>query len=270
MKTKAFVVAGTHSGSGKTTVSLSLMAAYQSRNLKVQGFKIGPDYIDPSLHRIITGKPTINLDSWMMTEKFLRWSFAQHASNADISVTEGVMGLYDSKTATSDDGSTAQTAKILGLPVILVVNAASMARSAAAIVKGFMEFDEETNVAGVIFNNVGSSNHLRLLTESVHEYCNIPVIGGFKREHQIALPSRHLGLFMGEDNVLAPEMIRKLSELAITNLNLKLLDKISNVDLPKPQEIDIKPLFDRNKKMAVAMDKAFCFYYQDNLEILKE
>ncbi len=333
MKTRAFVVGGTQSGSGKTTITLALMAAFASRNHRVQGFKVGPDYIDPSLHRIITGKPSINLDSWMMPERFLKWSFSRAARDSEINIVEGVMGLYDSRTPVSDDGSTAEVSRILGLPVILVVNAASMARSAAAIVKGFMEFDRKTNVAGVIFNNVGSDNHLRLLTESVNKYCNIPVVGGFKREHQVALPSRHLGLFMGEDNVLTPEMIKKLSELATANLDLRLLRKISTVELPDSQEIDITPpfdpstssgqrpstlrqaqdtalrpfgrlrapqaqgtassgqrlrqrrtqggtgsghrklgavLFEGKKKMAVAMDNAFCFYYHDNLEILKK
>ncbi len=270
MKTGAFVVAGTHSGSGKTTVTLALMSAFGSMNYSVQGFKVGPDYIDPSLHRIITKRPSVNLDSWMMPEQFLRWTFSRHARNSRINIVEGVMGLFDSRSAISDDGSTAQVSKLLGLPVILVVNAASMARSAAAVVKGFAEFDNEVKVAGIIFNNVGSEKHLKLLADSVAKYCNVPVVGGLQRENQIELPSRHLGLFMGEDRVLSVDMIKKLSELAKTYLDLELLEKISEVPLPVSEDIKIRPLFSQKKKMAIAMDNAFCFYYRDNLEILKK
>ncbi len=270
MTSRAFIVAGTHSGSGKTTVTLSLMAAFRSRNCNVQGFKVGPDYIDPSLHKIITGKPSINLDSWMIPGKFLNWTFARHAKNADINIIEGVMGLYDSRTATTDDGSTAEVAKKLGVPVILVINAASMARSVAALVKGFADFDPGVNIAGVILNNVGSGRHLKFLSESVTRYCDIPVIGGFPRENNISIPSRHLGLFMGQDNVLKPGMIEKLSELARENLNLELIEKISEVSLPECEEPAIRPIFRRPKKLAVAMDNAFCFYYRDNLDILEQ
>ncbi len=270
MKARAFVVAGTHSGSGKTTVTLSLMAAFRDRNLKVQGFKVGPDYIDPSLHKIITGSPSVNLDSWMMPEKFLKWTFAKHATTAGINIVEGVMGLYDSRTATSDDGSTAEVAKLLGLPVILVVNAASMARSAAALVKGFSEFDPLLNISGIIFNNVGSPRHLELLRNSVQHYCNIPVLGGLPREQRIEIPSRHLGLFMGEDEVLSSRVIRTLSQLASDYLELELLEKISEVKIKQADEIEVELLYDVPRKMAVAMDKAFCFYYSDNLEILQK
>jgi cobyrinic acid a,c-diamide synthase len=268
MQTKAILIAGAGSGTGKTTVSLGLMAALKNRGLKVQGFKAGPDYIDPSLHRVVTGMPSINLDTWMMPPDFLSRSFESRAANADISIVEGVMGLHDGREPDSPAGSTAELAAALGIPVILVLNAKSMARTAAAIVNGLIEFDKRVNVKGLILNNVGSPKHLDILKKAVSAYCSVPVLGGIPPVSDITLPSRHLGLFMGEDGVLE-NRLEKLSETIREHVEL---DKILAAS---EMEIEGKLLFDtpvepERGTIAVARDNAFCFYYDDNFKILKQ
>src|SRR5210317_1216939 len=183
---KGIVVAGTKSGCGKTTVSLGLMAALVKRGLKVAPFKVGPDFIDPGHHSRIAGVGSRNLDGWMLSRNFNLDVFAKGMIDADIAVVEGVMGLFDGYDGKSEAGSTAQIAKWLGLPVILLVDAASMARSAAAIVLGFEHFDVELTYAGVIFNNLGSSRHLQYLKEAVQNRVKMPCLGGILRNKDIA------------------------------------------------------------------------------------
>ena len=267
-ETQAILIAGAGSGTGKTTVSLGLMAAFKKQGLKVQGFKTGPDFIDPSLHRIITGRPSVNLDTWMMPADFLSRSFESRAASADISIIEGVMGLHDGRVPDSREGSTAELAATLDIPVILVLNAKSMARTAAAIINGLVDFDKKVNIKGIILNNIGSPNHLDILKKAISAYCSVPVLGGIPAVKKITLPSRHLGLFMGEDGVLE----NKIEILADTISNHVDLDRILTVS-----KIDIqgKPLFAAPPQtvkgtIAVARDKAFCFYYEDNFKILKQ
>ncbi|MGD9162034.1 MAG: cobyrinate a,c-diamide synthase [Desulfobacteraceae bacterium] len=267
MQTKALLIAGAGSGTGKTTVSLGLMAALKRNGLNVQGFKTGPDYIDPSLHRIITDRPSINLDTWMMPHDFLIRSFESRAVKADISIIEGVMGLHDGREPDSPAGSTAELASILGIPVILVINAKSMARTAAAIINGLVEFDKKLNVKGIILNNIGSPNHLDILKKAISAYCSIPVLGGIPVVKDISLPSRHLGLFMGEDGVLENK-IDRLAETISEYIDLDKLLSFAGI------ETEDKSLFDTpsekaKKRIAVARDNAFCFYYEDNFEILR-
>ncbi len=268
MHTKAILIAGAGSGTGKTTVSLGLMAALKKKGLKVQAFKTGPDYIDPSLHRVVTGSPSVNLDTWMMPPDFLSRSFESRAAKADISVIEGVMGLHDGREPDSPAGSTAELAASLGAPVILVINAKSMARTIAAIVNGLIQFDKRVNVTGLILNNVGSPKHLDILKKAVSAYCSVPVLGALPAVKDITLPSRHLGLFMGEDGVLE-DKLEKLAETISGHIDL---DKV--IEASK-MEIEGKSLFDSPEEtgkgtIAVARDRAFCFYYEDNFEILKQ
>jgi cobyrinic acid a,c-diamide synthase len=269
MKTKAVLIAGANSGCGKTTVTLGLMAAFQKMGLNVRGFKVGPDYIDPSLHRIVTGTPSINLDTWMMPDSFLRYSFTSRACKADISVIEGVMGIYDGKSADSDEGSTAELAERLGLPVILVINAESMARTAAAIVKGLVDFNPKLNIIGIVLNKIGSNTHRELLEKSIKTYCGLPVLGALKKNTDFGIPSRHLGLFMGDEGVLGPETVSRLAETIRAGIDL---DKIlSRVEFTLPQNSPpFSPICKKHKRLALARDQAFCFYYQDNLDILEE
>src|SRR5512137_673033 len=208
---KSIIIAGTHSGSGKTTITLGIMECLKRRGLRVAPFKVGPDFIDPGYHRLVTGRPSINLDGWMCSEHFVQETFYRHGADADISVIEGVMGLFDGIGGNQEAGSTAQIAKIVGAPVVLVVDAKSQARSAAALVRGFAEFDPQVRIAGVIFNNVGSDNHGRILRDAVESLgSGIKVVGCLPRDERLHIPSRHLGLMTVEENPLPAEFLDHL------------------------------------------------------------
>lgn len=189
-----FVVAGTGSGSGKTTVTLGLMRAFARRGLKVQGFKCGPDYIDPAYHTAVTGRSSRNLDSWMTSSSYLQEYFLRVSEDADLSVIEGVMGLYDGKEDTALTGSTAEIAILTDSPVLLVVDVRSMGRSAAAIVLGFQQLEPEVRIAAVIVNRCGSEGHYRMVRAAIEAACGIPVIGWLPRDGGLDIPERHLGL----------------------------------------------------------------------------
>lgn len=287
MTGQAFLIAAPQSGSGKTTVSLAIMAALSRRGLTVAPFKCGPDFIDPGYHRLVTGRPSINLDAWMCPEEFVRDSFCLHAANANLAVIEGVMGLFDGLGASPSEGSSAQIAVITGAPVVLVVNARGMAASAAALVKGFAGFDPQVRIAGVIFNNVGSRSHGELLRQAMSE--NLPevaVYGCITRDESLAIPSRHLGLVTAEDNPLPPEFLERLAEMAEQCLDLDGLAALkTNSHLPfRPDapvpfckvESNSPPLPPGNCcgkggiRIALASDAAFCFVYPDNLRLLRE
>ena len=249
---------------------MGLMAALAKRGLKVAPFKVGPDFIDPGHHSRITGVACRNLDGWMLPQKFNLDVFAECTKDTDIAVVEGVMGLFDGYDGKTEAGSTAQMAKWLGLPVILLVDAASMARSAAAIVMGFEHFDAELTYAGVIFNNLGSIRHLQYLKEAVQDRIDMPCLGGILRNKDIAIPERHLGLVTQEDHPLAEDSIDRLAEHMEKSIDLDLL--LANLsDIARPGQTQGRRHFRSEKKVriAVARDNAFCFYYADNLELLE-
>ena len=191
---RGFVIAGSNSGVGKTTVSLGLMAVFQKRGLRVCGFKVGPDFIDPGHHTRLLGVPSRNLDGWMLSKKYNRATFTQTMNDNDLGIVEGVMGLFDGYDGRSEAGSTAQMAKWLDLPVILVVDASRMARSVAALVHGFATFDPDLRLAAVIANRVGSPNHMRFLVEAMTAIPEITFLGGLPRTESVEIPERHLGL----------------------------------------------------------------------------
>ena len=191
---RRIVIAGTGSGVGKTTLTIGLMSALRKKGLTVQGFKCGPDYIDPSYHTAVTNRVSRNLDSWMLAKETVLDIFTHGSKGADISIVEGVMGFYDGKNPKTNEGSTAEISMITQSPVLLVVNCASMARSAAAIVKGFQLLSEGPNIVGVIANKVGSEGHFKLVKMAIEQECDVPVIGYLKRELDIEIPERHLGL----------------------------------------------------------------------------
>src|SRR5713226_6287890 len=195
----ALVIAGTHSGVGKTTISIALMAALRRRGLRVQPFKVGPDFIDPTLHTQAAGRVSRNLDGWMLSEETNAAVFAQASQTADIAVIEGVMGLFDGRDALTEAGSTAEMAKLLGVPVVLILDASAMARSAAALVRGYESFDEALDVAGVIFNRVAGPGHFSYLRDAVEATCRARVLGWLSPNESIELPERHLGLFMADE-----------------------------------------------------------------------
>lgn len=275
---KSIIIAAPHSGSGKTTVTLGLMECLKRRGLKVAPFKVGPDFIDPGYHRLICGRPSVNLDGWICTSEFVRETFARHAAGADIAVIEGVMGLFDGVSGASDQGSTAQIARIIGSPVVLVVDAKSQARSAAALVKGFAEFDPAVRVAGVIFNNVASESHARILREAVDSLGGgVRALGFIPRDERLHVPSRHLGLLTAEENPLPGAFLDHLAEVVKAHVDLGLLWALGNpqpTDQPLPfgvgQALTSDVPCQGLTPIAVAHDAAFCFVYEDNLRLLRE
>ncbi|WP_319777306.1 cobyrinate a,c-diamide synthase [Maridesulfovibrio sp.] len=264
---KGFIVAGTHSGCGKTSVTLGLMAALSSRGIRVQPFKTGPDFIDPGHHTRAAGRPCHNLDGWMLSGKTLRDIFSRYAQDADACIVEGVMGLYDGYSALDETGSTAHLSKELNLPVILVVDAGSMARSAAALVQGFCNFDPETPVAGVIFNRVGSSNHALILEEAI-SLTDVPLLGCLPRRQEIATPSRHLGLVTPEHLEDLDSKYKNLADWVEENLDLEQIIE-ALPDIPVQPRFDEVPMIPRTR-IGVAQDDAFSFYYEENLRLLRE
>jgi cobyrinic acid a,c-diamide synthase len=172
------VIAGTHSGVGKTTISLGLIAAFQKRGLTVQSFKVGPDFIDPGHHTRLLGVPSRNLDGWMLSKEYNRATFCRSMQGKDFGIVEGVMGLFDGYDGRSEAGSTAQMAKWLNAPVILVVDASSMARSIAALVHGFKTYERDLRLGAVIANKVGSDSHAQFLSEAMESVPDVSFLGG--------------------------------------------------------------------------------------------
>ncbi len=267
-KISALLIAGTGSGVGKTTVAMGLMAAL-GKNYKIQPFKVGPDFIDPSHHTRICGRPSRNLDSFIMGEQGVLETFARASQGADFCIIEGVMGLYDGLDDT-EIASTAHVAKILKVPVILVINAHGASRSIAALVKGFNEFDR-VNIAGIILNNAGSDRHVKLIKYSLQSAgINIPVIGALPKNPELSIPSRHLGLHMaGEMNT--PYLntgTEKLSDFIEKHIDIESVKTIANDFIAPDVEMN-EPLERFEVKIGIAHDSAFCFYYEDSFDELK-
>lgn len=252
---RTFVVAGPQTGAGKTTIAAGLMAAFARRGLAVQGFKAGPDFIDPSHYRRVTGRPGRNLDLWLCPRAEVRRIYARAA--AEVNVVEGMMGLFDG--AADGSGSTADVARTIGAPVILIVDASGLAQSAGALVHGFATFDRRVRLAGVIFNRVAGGGHYEYLRRAVR----LPSFGWVEADASIALPERHLGL------VTAAERSMDAGRLAASvSRHLDLDGLLKRTRVPAPKQAP------RRKRAAdvaigVAWDEAFSFYYEDNLDALE-
>ena len=219
MKSKsAFIIAATKSGGGKTTLTLGIMAALVKRGLRVQPYKCGPDFIDPSLHRTVTDRDSYNLDLKMMGELCCRETFRAKAKHADVLVIEGVMGLFD-----GGEASTAALARCLQVPVFLIIDAQSSAESCAAVLKGFEEFDADLDIAGVIINRIGSPRHRELVDAALTTHCRSRVIGYVKRDERFVIPHRHLGLHMGEEEPLDRKAMQELAQAVEEQLDLELM-----------------------------------------------
>lgn len=269
MQTNRFVLAGTGSGVGKTTFTIGLMKALQEKGKVVQGFKCGPDYIDPSYHTAVTGRVSRNIDSWMFSHDAVRDIVARASMDADVSIIEGVMGFYDGKSPLSDEGSAADISVVTESPVILIVNCASMARSVAAVVKGFQLLSDKPNIVGVIANQVGSVGHYEIAKAAIEQECGIPVIGYLKRETGIDIPSRHLGLIPAIERGELDSFFDKLGALMAETIDLDLL--LSLTKAPVLQETGQLFATQPTKDIciAVAKDAAFNFYYEENLALLR-
>lgn len=269
---KALVLAGTHSGCGKTSVSLGLLRALARRGLRVQPFKAGPDFIDPGLHAAATATPSHNLDTWMQPQAALRALFARSARKADVVVVEGAMGLFDGRGGADESGSTAHLAKLLGLPALLVVDAASQARSVAALALGFSRFDPDLRLAGIILNRVGSDRHEAILREALAS--GLPVLGCLRRDASLALPSRHLGLVtaadIGKDAATLEHILDALAAWVEQGVDIPaLLDALPELDLSAFPAEEPAPAPASPVRIGIARDRAFCFLYEENLRLLE-
>lgn len=269
---QTLMISGDRSGSGKTSITLAI-AALLSREMNVQTFKVGMDYIDPSYLSGVTGRPCRNLDTFVMNGDELCQVFAHGVADADLALVEGVRGLFEGAESLNDIGSSAGVAKALGLPVILVVSARSITRSAAAMVKGFQAFDPGVNIRGVILNNVSGQQHIRKATEAIEYHCHIPVIGAVPRMPEMELTMRHLGLVPFLEGATAPGFIEKITTLAdmiADHIDLDSLLDLSDRSSPLPESQD--PIFRAPEavdlKIGVALDEAFNFYYADLFDIL--
>ena len=280
----AIIIAGERSGVGKTTVTLALLAALKARSPsdQVQSFKVGPDYIDPMFHSYITGLPCRNLDAVLTSESYVQSCFAKHSPNASYTIIEGVMGLFDGATGKDDTASTAHIARLLHVPVVLILNCASTSRSVAAIAHGYRTFDPRIQIAGVVLNRVGSDRHLELLTQAL-EPLNLPILGVLRRQDNIAIPDRHLGLIPTAEMSDLDGIIDRLANLGETCFDWeKLLPLMASPHPPAPspkgrggEEILLPSPLGRGAggegiRIAIAQDRAFSFYYADNLDLFRE
>ena len=270
---KAFMLAGVSSGIGKTTISMALMSAFKN----VSPFKVGPDYIDPGFHQFITGNKSYNLDLFMMGEAGVKYSFFKHQK--DISIVEGVMGLYDGIDNSLDNNSSAHLSRVLGLPVILILDGIGKSTSIAAQVLGYKMLDTRVNIAGVIINKVSSKKTYEIFREAIEDYTGIKCLGYVLKNDELSIASRHLGLLQANEINDLMEKIEILKNEALENIDLKEIERIAteqckyiNIrkeDIFYPFVLDEMKNKYKDKIVAIARDKAFSFYYNDNIEFLE-
>lgn len=263
------VVAGTASGVGKTTVTLGILAALRKRGRRAQPFKVGPDFIDPSHHQAATGRPSRNLDGWLLGAHLNRSIFARAAADAEISIIEGMMGLFDGSSPVDEVGSTAELAKQLNAPVLLVVDGSAMARSAAAMVAGYARFDPALRVAGVLFNRVSSDGHYQLLKAAVEQETDVIPLGYLRPDPTVTIVERHLGLVMpGDEQALG--LYQRLAMLMQDTVDLDGIEVLAKSCAPFPFTRDpVTQPATKTVRIGVARDTAFCFYHPHNLELLE-
>ncbi len=305
MKIPRLLIAGTHSGAGKTTVMMGLLQALAKRGIAVQPFMSGPDYIDPGFHSQVSGRPCRNLDSWLVPPQGLLSLFRRAIRGADLALIEGMMGLYDGIGPLGEEGSTAQLAKRLRCPVLLVLDAGSLSRSAAAVVRGYVQFDRQVKIAGCFLNRVGGGSHFRLIKEAVEKLAGIPVVGFLPQDERLRMPERHLGLVPSCEDRGWRQILAPLSARMREGVDLSSVQRLAHraEPLPIPSSRGLRPRGEavagsrttrsqegllpppasalprsrgRNDgrmcrvPIAVAMDEAFHFYYPENLELLED
>lgn len=276
--TARLIIAGASSHVGKTTLTTGLLAAFRRRGLDVRPFKAGPDYIDPTYHTLAAGKPSRNLDGWMLPHDRLRTLFAHATAGGDLAVIEGVMGLYDGYDYTGEAGSTAELAKLLHAPVVLVLDVRAQARSAAAVALGFKMLDPTVPLAGFLCNRVGSDSHYRGVKAAIEDATGLPVLGGIPRADDLVIPERHLGLTPTSERGDLAALVDGLAELVAQSCDLDALWAIAQgadtdepragVGLPSVLKPSHGSAFRATPVIAVAQDRAFSFYYADNLDLL--
>jgi cobyrinic acid a,c-diamide synthase len=278
--TARLVIAGVRSGVGKTTVTAGLIAALARRGLAVQPFKTGPDYIDPTYHTLAAGRPCRNLDTWMVPPERVQALFAHAAGQADLAVVEGVMGVFDGFSYEGEEGSTAQVAKLIAAPLILMLDASKMARSAGALALGYQQFDPDLPLAGFVVNKVGSDRHGQGVATAIEQATGRPVLGWLTRDSELEIPERHLGLVPTAEPGRWRAFIQATADRIEQALDLDRLLAIAREAPPltTPNLEEIVPTLSRSQPtnqltnkptIAIARDEAFNFTYEDNLGLLQ-
>jgi cobyrinic acid a,c-diamide synthase len=270
------VIAGDRSSAGKTTLCIGLLSTLRAQGLAVQGFKVGLDYIDPGFHTLVSGRPSRNLDGFLMTPDVVREIVIRGCEGADIALIEGVRGLYEGLNYFDDVGSTAQIAKILDSPVILLIDAASITRSVAAVVNGYVGFDPNVQIAGVILNNIGSERHGEKAQNAVEEYSGLKVIGKIPRSKDLRISMRHLGLITATECKNRwtdfSSVLDKIQTAVEKNVDLTAICDVAqsapNLKMPESRLFQVGGSIKEKVRVAVAFDEAFNFYYQDTLDLL--
>ena len=268
MNTPKIVVAGATSGVGKTAITTAIMYALTKNGFHVQPFKIGPDFIDPSYHNLVTGRPSRNLDVWMMRKNGVLKCFNDSSQGADVAIIEGVMGLFDGLSGKDDYASTAQIAKMLDAPVILVIDAGKAARSIAAIALGFLHFDKKLKIAGFILNNVAGDKHAKFILDAFACKVNVPIIGIVRRDKKITIEERYLGLVPVLELEKKKRSIHQSAKYISEQIDI---DKIKSLCKSINRTKAIQKAFpDTRIRVAVALDESFNFYYADNFDALRK
>jgi cobyrinic acid a,c-diamide synthase len=268
----SIAIAGERSGVGKTTVTLAILATLRRRQQTVQSFKVGPDYIDPMFHSYVTGRACRNLDPILTSNDYVRQCFDRHSQTAAYSLIEGVMGLFDGASGTTDVGSTAQVAKLLDVPVVLILNCSSTSRSIAAIAHGYRTFDPQLQLAGVILNQVGSDRHLELLTAALAPL-QLPILGVLRRQDDLSIPDRHLGLIPAGELTGLNTTLDRLADVGEACFDWERLLPLLATKFAiggNYTSSNIQPSDGKKVRLAVAKDAAFNFYYADNLDLLQD
>lgn len=272
---KKFLIAGATSGVGKTSATLGIISALVEKGYSVQPYKIGPDYVDTKFHTRVSGHASRNIDDYLIPDDdTLKYLFEKDTEDIDLGIVEGVMGLYDGLGSDKDAHSTAALAKKLHLPVVLIVSGKSISTSAAAVVKGFVEFDPEVNIAGVVINNVMSENHYQLIKAAISRYCpQVKIFGYMKFDQTLQLPSRQLGLVPDQEVHSVDQKIAGLAKIVQRNIDLEEILKVASdekLDYQGTFSKEIRKLKVNPITIGLAQDDAFNFYYRDNLELLKD
>lgn len=263
----SIIVAGERSGVGKTTVTLALLSCLSRRELAVQSFKVGPDYIDPMFHRHVTQRSCRNLDPVLTSEAYVQECFARHSQDVAYALVEGVMGLFDGAADRPGFASTAHIARLLNLPVLLVLDCSRMSHSIAALVHGYRSFDPQIQLAGVVLNRVGSDRHLEILKSALSPL-QIPILGVLRRDDRVQIPDRHLGLIPTAELPNLQPVIDQLAHLGETCFDWSALTPLLKTTPHLPHLLHL-PHLSPTVRIAIAHDPAFSFYYADNLDLLQ-
>ncbi len=278
MSCPCLLIGAASSGTGKTTLALTLTRALTRRGLRVQTFKVGPDFLDPTHLALASGRPCYNLDGWMCGPDYVRELFARKTDDADFAVIEGVMGLFDGASPDSIEGSSAEVARLLGVPVLLVANVRGMSRSLAALVKGFASFEPGVQIGGVIANHCGSARHADLLRTALQASGLPPLLGAIPSNAFPPLASRHLGLVAAASDTLSTATLDVFADALEQHSGIEALMKVGQAFLPvQPSKNPVTGRLcsdDRARvpaplRLGIARDAAFSFYYPDNLEALE-